>query len=218
VSSRNALIHAEGLQRLSKAYFQDRERNPDALLGAFQKLRLSDAWAKVDATVQVANGILQTEPAVVVFTSFQDIASMIVKKLHESGWSAELLTGKSPVAKRSIAVDSFQNGLSSAFVATFGAGGVGLTLTAASTVVLLDRPWTPGEAFQAEDRVRRIGQTKPVKSIWISAFELDEQIDQLIQSKKQTADAVLAGDESSTGGMQKVSILKLLEKVLPQTA
>jgi hypothetical protein len=58
-----------------------------------------------------------------------------------------------------------------------------------------------------------------VTSIWISAFELDEQIDQLIQSKKQTADAVLAGDEEGKeggGGMQRISILKLLEKILPK--
>lgn len=217
VSSRNELIHKEGLQRLSKAYFQDRGHNPDALLGAFQNLRLSDAWAKVDATVQVAKEILERQPAVVVFTSFQQIAGMIAQKLKEAGWPAELLTGNTSVAKRPVAVDNFQNGLSPAFVATFGAGGVGLTLTAASTIILVDRPWTPGEAFQAEDRVRRIGQTKPVTSIWISAFDLDEQIDQLLQSKKQTSDAVLSGNGSQDlGGMQRISILKLLEKVLPR--
>lgn len=44
-----------------------------------------------------------------------------------------------------------------------GAGGVGLTLTAACTVILVDRPWTPGDVNQAEDRVRRIGQKRPVR-------------------------------------------------------
>ena len=47
--------------------------------------------------------------------------------------------------ERQVMVDKFQSGLSSVFICTFGAGGVGLTLTAASTIILLDRPWTPGQ-------------------------------------------------------------------------
>ena len=88
----------------------------------------------------------------------------------------EILTGETPSVKRAQAVENFQQGLSPVFVGTFGAGGVGLTLTAACTIILVDRPWTPGDAMQAEDRVRRIGQTKKVTSIWMTAFEVDEQI------------------------------------------
>lgn len=117
-------------------------------------------------------------------------------------------------------VDNFQNGISPVFCCTFGAGGVGLTLTAAHTVILLDRPWTPGEASQAEDRVRRIGQTKPVTSIWMSAFDLDKQIDSLIEQKKQTAAAVLGDDTENAanaggGEPKKFSIFQMLKAVLP---
>ena len=75
---------------------------------------------------------------------------------------------------------------------------------------------TPGEAMQAEDRVRRIGQTKPVKSIWMSAFELDQQIDTLLEQKSQTTNAVLSSN-SSTGNSSapKLSIFQMLQKVLP---
>jgi hypothetical protein len=117
-----------------------------------------------------------------------------------------------------------KNGLSPTFVSTYGAGGVGLTLTAASTIILLDRPWTPGETRQAEDRVRRIGQTKAVKSIWMSAFDLDSQIDAMIESKVRTTNAVLArgkGGESSTttmmngaGSACRISIAKLAASLL----
>jgi len=61
-------------------------------------------------------------------------------KLEESGWSGELLTGQTPGKNRQLKVDNFQTGVSSVFVCTFGAGGVGLTLTAACTIILLDRP------------------------------------------------------------------------------
>ena len=108
--------------------------------------------------------------------------------------------------------------LSSVFVCTFGAGGVGLTLTAARTVILLDRPWTPGDVAQAEDRVRRIGQRFPVKNIWISAFEVDKQIDLSIESKLQTSNTVLT-TSGETGGLSasapKISIMKLVASMLP---
>lgn len=102
------------------------------------------------------------------------------------------------------------------FVSTYGAGGVGLTLTAAHTIILLDRPWTPGEAQQAEDRVRRIGQTKPVRSIWMVAFDLDKQIDTLLEQKNNTSSVVLKDGQAdlTTSGAPKISIFALLKSVL----
>jgi superfamily II DNA helicase RecQ len=159
--------------------------------------------------------------SVVIFTSFVKVAASVHKKLEESGWSGELLTGETPAKKRQTMVDNFQGGLSPVFVCTFGAGGVGLTLTASRTVILLDRPWTPGDAAQAEDRVRRIGQKYPVKSIWISAFDVDRQIDQMLESKTQTSNTVLntAGKDKTNGlpaAAPKVSIFQLISKMLPE--
>jgi SNF2 family DNA or RNA helicase len=111
------------------------------------------------------------------------------------------------------------------FVCTFGAGGVGLTLTAACTIILLDRPWTPGDALQAEDRVRRIGQTKAVTSIWIRAFEVDEQIDAMIEEKNQTSHAVVDGrdiavsssnDDRAHKPAPKISIFQLVKSIIPR--
>lgn len=112
-----------------------------------------------------------------------------------------------------------QSGLSPVFVCTFGAGGVGLTLTAACTVILLDRPWTPGDAHQAEDRVRRIGQTKPVTSVWMTAFDLDRQIDSLLEQKSKTSNTVLSdqNDENNDTRMAeapKISIFQMLKSLL----
>lgn len=104
------------------------------------------------------------------------------------------------------------------FVCTFGAGGVGLTLTAASTIILLDRPWTPGEMRQAEDRIRRIGQTKSMKSIWMSAFELDAQVDAMLEAKMQATNAVLADGRASGGGSTGIDIQRLVHSIISKVA
>jgi len=220
VSSRRQLQHTQALQVLSKVYTaKDATKNGnDAVLGAVQKVRMVSSLAKIDATVELAKSILEKEPAVVIFTSFVQVAQTLHKHLTESGWKGELLTGETPAKKRQDLVDNFQNGLSPVFVCTFGAGGVGLTLTAACTVILLDRPWTPGDAHQAEDRVRRIGQTKPVRCIWMSAFDLDKQIDSMLETKSQTANAVLsetANPNQDQSTAPKLSIFQMLKTILP---
>lgn len=139
----------------------------DAILGAFARLRQVAAFAKVDATVALAKNVLKEEPSVVIFTYFVTAAKEVHKALESAGWTGEILAGETPSSKRQQMVDNFQGGVSPVFVGTFGAAGVGITLTAARTIILMDRPWTPGDTLQAEDRVRRIGQTREVRSVWI---------------------------------------------------
>lgn len=91
-------------------------------------------------------------------------------------------------------MDQFQEGKIDVLILTYGVGSTGLTLTMSSRVVLLDRPWTPGDVKQAEDRVRRIGQVeKEVKSTWISGFPYDEQLDALLLSKDKKSSQVVEG-------------------------
>lgn len=217
VSSKHQLQHNQALNELATMYSGTGKLDNagDAILTAVTRVRQIGSYAKIDATVAIVKDVLQNEPAVVVFTSFAKVAKEVHRKLAESGWLGELLTGETPAQKRQGLVDNFQQGLAPVFVSTFGAGGVGLTLTAAHTIILLDRPWTPGEARQAEDRVRRIGQTKSVTSIWMVAFDLDKQIDQILEQKTITTNAVLAdGDVESQGSAPKISVFQLLKSVL----
>jgi SNF2 family DNA or RNA helicase len=216
VSSRHQLQHNQALSELATVYASagTLENSGDVVLTAFSRVRQIASFAKIDATVAIAKEVLQEQPAVVIFSNFATVAKIVHQKLAEAGWIGELLTGETPPKKRQGMVDNFQEGLSPVFISTFGAGGVGLTLTAAHTIILLDRPWTPGEAQQAEDRVRRIGQENPVTSIWMVAFNLDKQIDQLIEQKKNTTQAVLAkGDHQAAITAPKISIFQLLKSV-----
>ena len=61
---------------------------------------------------------------------------------------------------------------------------------AAKTIIFLDRPWTPGDIMQAEDRIRRIGQTKNTRSIWMTAFELDSQVDAMLSHQSSPSQRI----------------------------
>jgi hypothetical protein len=84
----------------------------------------------------------------------------------------------------------------------------------------VDRPWTPGDVNQAEDRVRRIGQKRPVRSIWIRAFPIDEQIDSLIDHKEVTSSTAVDGvaGDGMNKSAPKISISELVKTALSTPA
>mgnify|MGYP006209664491 FL=1 len=90
---------------------------------------------------------------------------------------------------------------------------MGLTLTAANQVILVDRPWTPGDADQAEDRCYRIGQNNTVNAYWIQLGAIDEAIDTLLAEKRDRIELVLKGKRKTLRGLSKPSELakELLE-------
>lgn len=223
VSSRFELQHNRALLEMAQVQKSldslERDKGNEAILGAFSRVRLIAALAKIDATVALAKNVLQKESSVVIFSYFVEVAKQVHKKLNDSGWTGELLVGETPSKNRQALVDRFQAGISPVFVATFGAGGVGITLTAACTIILLDRPWTPGDALQAEDRVRRIGQTRPVKSIWLRAFQVDEQVDNLIDYKSMNSSAVMSGNGNDNNANQsrsapRMSVRELIRSIV----
>ena len=139
--------YSQALKDLAQAYTLSSASSGgenDDILGYFQKIRQISSFGKVDAVVALSNQILIKESSIVIFTNFVSVAKEIYSKLEGMSWNGELLCGETPPRKRQAMVDMFQSGLSPVFVCTYGAGGVGLTLTAARTVLLVDRPWTPG--------------------------------------------------------------------------
>lgn len=170
-------------------------------------LRHAGSIAKVESAVEMAEEILEQGGQVVLFTGFTDSAAQIADAL-----GAGRITGAEDAAQRQAAIDAFQSGTSKTIVCTLGAGNVGITLTAAQTVILVDRPWTPGDAIQAEDRLHRIGQRGSVLAVWLQANGADEAIDQLLQAKNERIELVLAGKRKTLRGVG--SIAELADVVL----
>ena len=151
-------------------------------------MRKLNSEYKVPTAIALVEELLEQGQQVVVFTEFVESAKALYAEFKQI---SELLTGDTK--DRQGAVDRFQDGESKVFVGTIKAGGVGITLTAASNVILVDRPWTPGDAEQAEDRCYRLGQQNAVFVNWLRLGMVDESIDNLLTEKQRNIDLVLAG-------------------------
>ena len=171
----------------------------DALV-LMNHLRHASSLAKVEAAVELAEEVLAQDGQVVLFTAFKDSAAQIADAL-----SAGTITGEQDADQRTKTIDAFQAGMLKSLVCTLGAGNVGITLTAAQTVILVDRPWTPGDAVQAEDRLHRIGQKGSVLAVWLQANGADEAIDALLEQKHERIELVLSGKRKTLRGLGSIS-------------
>ena len=154
-----------------------------ALLTAMRQL---GAQHKLPALTALLHQLLSSGEAVVVFSSFR--APLLQLQRFEGG---ELLTGLVPPPQRQQRLERFQNGSSDLLLATYGVAGLGLGLQRASHVILLERPWTPGDAEQAEDRCHRFGTQRTVSCHWLQLGGADDLVDGLILSKVDRIEVVL---------------------------
>ena len=151
--------------------------------------------AKVESALELAQEVLAQGQQVVVFTEFVESGTKIANTLK-----VKLLHGDTSADERTAMVERFQKGQDKAFVGTIKAGGVGITLTAAQTVILVDRPWTPGMAVQSEDRLHRLTQKNAVTAIWLQLGDADVERDELLQQKQERIDLVLQGKRKTLKG------------------
>lgn len=133
-----------------------------ALLGG------DDVSAKLDTAVEL---IEDAGRQVVVFSEFKMTCQILQDRLAKRKITSAQITGDVPPEERTDAVMRFQEGEVDVMICTLDAGGVGITLTAADTVIFLERDWTPAINEQAEDRLHRIGQENHVNVIILQATD-----------------------------------------------
>jgi SNF2 family DNA or RNA helicase len=131
------------------------------------KIKLVDPSSKLDRLEEQIDGS-PNEP-LVLFSQSRSMVDLAVARLRAKGITIEPYTGSVSAENRTRAVQLFQRGDVQVFAGTIAAGGEGITLHRASTVVFLDRAWNPTRNKQAEDRLHRIGQKNPVQVIDIIA-------------------------------------------------
>lgn len=132
-------------------------------------VRMVEPSAKIDRLMELLEDTpLDSEP-IVVFTQFKGAIRLLEERCRKAKISIATFTGDTKEKDRREAIEGFQSGKYQVFAATIAAGGEGITLTRASTVVFLDRAWSPSKNRQAEDRLHRIGQKNAVQVIDIMA-------------------------------------------------
>ena len=174
-----AIAQLVRLQQLSVAYASV-EWSSD---GTSSIVQLTEPSSKLDALMQIIQD--NEEESIVIFSQFKKVINLATDRLRRAKIPYVIITGDVPANQRPAAIDQFQRGEVRIFLGTIGAGGEGITLTAASTVIFLDRDWSPAKNAQAEDRLHRIGQENAVHVVDIMSRDtVDLGKDQKLELKK----------------------------------
>jgi hypothetical protein len=171
----------------------------------------SGKWARLR---EIAEVIGAKQEKMLVFTQFREVTAPLATFLASVfGGPGLVLHGETAVKKRQELVRRFQEDETERFfVLSLKAGGAGLNLTAASHVVHFDRWWNPAVENQATDRAFRVGQTKNVLvHKFVCRGTVEENIDQLMESKRQLAKDLLEGSaELLLTELKNEELLKLV--------
>jgi len=146
------------------------------------QFKLHEPSVKLDALMDILDDL--GDQQCVVFTTSKQAVKLAKDRFEKAGIGVSMITGDVVDAKRNAEINRFKRGETQVFISTIRSGGVGLNLQNASTVVFLDRDWSPAKNQQAEDRCHRGGQTNPVHIIDIVARKtIDQKKDRKLQLK-----------------------------------
>ncbi len=178
-----------------------------------QLLKLDDKVAypsaKLERLLDMVTELLAEGRRIIVFSQFTSMLALIGAQLDAQDVAYSLLTGDTKDRKGEI--DRFQDGKVSLFLISLKAGGVGLNLTAADTVILYDPWWNPAVEEQAIDRAYRIGQDKPVFVYRLVAQEtIEDKMAQLKARKRALADSLFDTDGNPTAALTEDDVTALL--------
>lgn len=177
------------------------------------KLKQITSQGKLDRVVEDIADIVEQGEKVLVFTQYTETVRQIKERLQAKKIKSVSLTGSDDMQARTKAVDEIQQGATPVFIGNIKAAGVGLTLTAANTVLFADMEWTPALNQQAEDRAHRIGQHKQVNvHYYIAEKTVDEDIAELLGVKQQIIDKILSGQTGSSSDITADLIRRIVEK------
>lgn len=169
-----------------------------------------DGSGKLDLFGELLQEVLDGGHRVLVFSQFTEMLALLRQQLEDDGVEYCYLDGAT--SNRGEVVDKFQRGQAPVFLISLKAGGVGLNLTAADTVIHFDPWWNPAVEDQATDRAHRIGQSRVVTSYKLIARDtVEEKILTLQQRKRELTAQTLGSEESLTQALSWEEIQELLQ-------
>jgi len=216
-ASRKEVLDAVGAQGLAKsrmvvlsALLRLRQICCDLRLLNLENVNPANASGKLDMFEELLEEVIDGGHRVLVFSQFVSMLTLLKERLGESGIEYCYLDGST--TDRGAVVEQFQqSGGVPVFLISLKAGGVGLNLTAADTVIHFDPWWNPAVEDQATDRAHRIGQTKVVTSYkLITRDTVEEKILLLQNRKREIIQATLGGEEAFTESLNWEEIQELL--------
>ncbi|MBE5760879.1 MAG: DEAD/DEAH box helicase [Clostridiales bacterium] len=167
---------------------------------------------KVEALLDIVQQCVRENRKVLVFSQFTAMLSILRDILLENGVKAMYLDGDIPARERAELCEKFNTDDTPVFLISLKAGGTGLNLTGADTVVHFDPWWNPAVEDQATDRAHRIGQTKKVQVIrLIARGTIEEKVADLQAHKKDLIDAVIKPGEVLPSTLTEAEIVELFD-------
>lgn len=150
---------------------------------------------------------------ILIFSQFTSMLNIIADMLVQNGISYFYLDGSTRGFERTDMASRFNSGEKQVFLISLRAGGTGLNLTGADTVIHFDPWWNPAAVDQASDRAYRIGQTKAVRVIkLVTKNSIEEQIMKLSEQKRALADNIITENKSLLSSLSKKELLELFDR------
>lgn len=220
-------LRAKALERIEKIDGKQVDNNSNAtkkfsILAEISRLRQACCHSSlVDEKIHLENSkikvflalikpLIENHHRALIFSQYVRYLDKIKEVLHKENISYQYLDGATPMKARTTIVEAFQSGEGELFLISLKAGGIGLNLTAADYVIILDPWWNPAVEDQAADRAHRIGQQRPVTVYrLIMKHTIEEKIVKLHQDKKDLANDLLSGGDIS-GKITEDELLQLM--------
>ncbi|WP_297924501.1 DEAD/DEAH box helicase, partial [uncultured Agitococcus sp.] len=167
--------------------------------------------AKLEQLIEMVTEMVEEGRKILIFSQFTTMLQLIEDNLNSQKIAFVKLTGQTK--KREDVINAFQSGQVPVFLISLKAGGVGLNLTAADTVIHYDPWWNPAAEDQASDRAWRIGQDKPVFVYkLITNQSIEEKIIALQKNKADLAASILSHDKEHQVKLSEEDVLQLFER------
>lgn len=215
-----AKLRKEALKHLNDDTF---EKNRLKILAGLTRLRqlcchpalfvegYEGGSAKLEQLMDIVEQAGSAGKRLLVFSQFTTMLELIRRELGWRGVPFFYLDGSTPAAERVELCQRFNDGERDVFLISLKAGGTGLNLTGADTVVLYDLWWNPAVEEQAESRAHRIGQRSAVQVIrLIAQGTLEEKMYELQQKKKRLIDEVIESGGEASAALSEQELRELL--------
>ncbi|MFF2479555.1 SNF2 helicase associated domain-containing protein [Paenibacillus sp. NPDC058071] len=168
--------------------------------------------AKLDQLLEITEECLQAGRRLLIFSQFTEMLELIRAELAARGISCFYLDGQTPARERVELCERFNDGEKETFLISLKAGGTGLNLTGADTVVLYDLWWNPAVEQQAISRAHRMGQRRSVQVIrMVAEGTIEQKMYELQQQKLSLFEEMLDSHDDQPSSLTEQEIQELLQ-------